>query len=335
MRRIGYRHTEKTKQKIGFAHLGMKRSKKTCDAISRAKKGKPYLTRRLPIAKKVCLCGNVFKYRIGAVADGNRKYCSQKCQRHYSHLGLPSFIKGMRLKSYLPRVYIKCFNPICNNLVQNIVSNKKTQRKYCSIKCAQHSKSLPEVRQKLKNIRHKFASVGKFPGEGHGYIQGWIALKSLGTKIFYHSSYERDFLKICDLDSQIISVSKAPFRISYFWKDNECGYYPDYLITFNNGNRLLIEIKANNWINDKKIQCKLNAAYHYSISNSMNFSVFTEKHIYQDAKKTMINFHLFRANSVTTTSNWVTDLATATAQQNIVEQRDSLNSLVTVRGEQK
>jgi hypothetical protein len=111
------------------------------------------------------------------------------------------------------------------------------------------------------------------------YKSGTYETKKCKEPITYLSSYERDFLKICDYSKLIVSI-EIPDPIEYKMAGGNHNYYPDFLITTDSGMKIIIEVKAYNMLYDKKVLVKKYAAKKWCRKNGMKYIILTEKDIY-------------------------------------------------------
>jgi hypothetical protein len=95
---------------------------------------------------------------------------------------------------------------------------------------------------------------------------------------------------ICfDNDPAIVSYQYEPFSILY---EQNKRYIPDFLITYIDGNKKLIETKGVQFIKEKSTEQKTIAALKYCKENNYNYSIFTAKEIKEYETKLGILFSL-------------------------------------------
>jgi hypothetical protein len=136
-----------------------------------------------------------------------------------------------------------------------------------------HFKHSQETKDKLSRMKK-----GKVRSRSY-YKSGTYETKKCKEPITYLSSYERDFLKICDYSKLIVSI-EIPDPIEYKIAGGNHNYYPDFLITTDSGMKIIIEIKAYNMLYDKKVLVKKYAAKKWCRKNGMKYIILTEKDIY-------------------------------------------------------
>ena len=94
----------------------------------------------------------------------------------------------------------------------------------------------------------------------------------------YRSSWELKFMRYLDTNPNVIKWSSEPFHIWYFSsEDNRMRhYYPDFYVEFQNGKRMVIEIKPKNQFNLKRNLEKWEAARKECQSKGLQFIVLSE-----------------------------------------------------------
>jgi len=209
-----------------------------------------------------------------------------------------------------------CGNPNCVNLLVLNCTRDIERKKYCSKSCstkmqvktpesnAKRSKAhlgiknpkkgnpgilhpsfgkklSIETRSKMSNsISLKILNGDNFYNTNHktGYIE---CDKFCKNKIFYRSSYELHFLKLCIEDNNVKYVKSSPFRIKY----NDVNHYiPDFLVTLIDESQILFEVKPKRRIPENT--SKFNSAIDYCNNHNLKFRIFTEDNI----KKLQLNY---------------------------------------------
>jgi hypothetical protein len=146
------------------------------------------------------------------------------------------------------------------------------------------------------------------PRKSSHFKQGTIELselrKYLGKKIItYRSSWELEFIRRLEYDSNVLKWSSEPIEIPYIskekvngkWIEKRRNYNPDFLVILKSGKVLLIEIKPlsqvplfeNTILSDPaqmKNQCKWKAAIGFCKKQGWEFRIITE----QNLKKPLI-----------------------------------------------
>jgi len=110
------------------------------------------------------------------------------------------------------------------------------------------------------------------------YIQPVDRTMNSGLLPEYRSSWEKAFMKYCDLSPKIKSWGTEPFPIKYISpKDNAVHrYYIDFVLLMEDGSKHLIEIKPKGQCQMPVNLAKWEAAKHYCNQIGATFSVVTE-----------------------------------------------------------
>lgn len=117
-------------------------------------------------------------------------------------------------------------------------------------------------------------------GTSRRSITGRVAFG--GRSIPFESSLERDLLVLLDFDSTVEDVLEQPFRITYKGADGRERYYtPDFLVQYENGDRVIYEVKYRANLKEEwaSLKPRFRAAIRYAKRNGMRFSIATEVEI--------------------------------------------------------
>lgn len=137
-----------------------------------------------------------------------------------------------------------------------------------------------------KQSRYKQGYIN--PGACHKLFEGLE-----NTPIIYRSSYERTFIEWLESSPKVRHWGSETVRIPYYLVSDKKmhSYYPDYLVEFEDGTKMLIEIKPSNqtkkplvknsWAMNEWIKnmCKWRAAKEFCEARGYKFNIFTEKTI--------------------------------------------------------
>ena len=90
------------------------------------------------------------------------------------------------------------------------------------------------------------------------------------------SAYERNYCQILESNPRVVKYER-PTSIPYEWYDNTVHrYHPDFVVTYIDGSKEVIEIKPLYYVNHEINQLKFNAAEKYYQQNNITFKVVTE-----------------------------------------------------------
>ena len=97
----------------------------------------------------------------------------------------------------------------------------------------------------------------------------------------YRSSWEKKFMKWCDISSEVEYWTTEPFAIEYISpKDNKKHrYFPDFLVKFTNGIKRLIEIKPQSQWKDPVNIAKWKSAEKFCKLHGIEFVVLGQKEL--------------------------------------------------------
>lgn len=98
----------------------------------------------------------------------------------------------------------------------------------------------------------------------------------------FESALERDFLVLLDFDLTVDDVLEQPFRIAFRGADGRQRHYtPDFLVEYENGNRVIYEVKYRSNLKDDwaSLKPRFRAAIRYAKTNGMRFAIATEVEI--------------------------------------------------------
>jgi hypothetical protein len=125
------------------------------------------------------------------------------------------------------------------------------------------------------------------------YHQGKIKISKCEKEIEYRSGWEKQVSLMFDIDPEIKVVEYESLRVPYI-SNIRTGkvkiYLPDFLITYIDGSKKIIEIKRDDRVNTKIVKLKEAAAIRFINGNmhNTNYEIWTKKHI--DAYKKRLNF---------------------------------------------
>lgn len=209
-----------------------------------------------------------------------QKCCSSKCAKEFRRKGNPAFT--MHTCSW------------CK--VEFKVSYKfRNTGKYCSASCRSSDGwnlgETAETNEVLRLVGEK-GSVTKSQQIIDGTLK--IVVRSKCSKIsskkaiseksptglcYCRSPYEHRFIEILDKDPSVLSFVCEPFRIPYEFGTRR-NYVPDFLVTYSDGFKKVIEVKPAGLVNDPQNIAKAIAATKYCLENSMMYQIVTENDLF-------------------------------------------------------
>lgn len=130
-----------------------------------------------------------------------------------------------------------------------------------------------DIAQKVSKATVKNYIEGKMKFKGGHYFSA----KNM-KELYYRSSYELQAFTILEQLSKVVKYEVEPFGIEYE-KDNKKHFYiPDILVHYDDGTKELIEVKPEWKLGSDDI--KIKAGRRYAIQHNMEFSVWTERNLF-------------------------------------------------------
>jgi len=110
------------------------------------------------------------------------------------------------------------------------------------------------------------------------YNYGKFYSDRLKKEFNYRSSYELRFFEIIENISSIINYEYESLRIPYTYKGKKRSYIPDFLITIEDGSKIIVEVGVYTFkiYKDEKTECKHKATIGYCIKNNIEFFIISE-----------------------------------------------------------
>jgi len=127
--------------------------------------------------------------------------------------------------------------------------------------------SIAAAKQAIQNKQDHKWSWGK---------SGWFYSKKNNKRFRYLSSIELQCLKFLESKEDVLKYQTNPLRILYTYQMQQRNYIPDILVEYNNGKKILIEVKHNKGLKNNIVQIKAKAAIKYCKENNMEYKFYTE-----------------------------------------------------------
>jgi len=131
---------------------------------------------------------------------------------------------------------------------------------------------------------------GKLLGYGRGHKNGHYFSIKFDRDFYYRSSYELRFIKYCENNDFILSLSSCDFSIPYKASD---GYNKNYIPDFLVNDDFLIEIKPRKMLEIELNKLKLEAAADYCNSKKLKLIVLTEDELSELESNAQIKSNIF------------------------------------------
>jgi hypothetical protein len=137
------------------------------------------------------------------------------------------------------------------------------------------TKNTPESRLRASQISSDLVASGRLKHRGLGILYHTQKGGLFRTK----STYETDFVRILELDADVISFSYEPIRIPYAYDGITRIYVPDFLVQYAD-TQIIVEVKPKKMVSLDKNQAKFEAAVSYAAAHFMEFQVVTEDELF-------------------------------------------------------
>lgn len=222
---------------------------------------------------------------ISDIKDRPRcKYCNKEAKFQFSN-GYYNYCKDHRYK-------------YCSELISKALKGRPlSEENKRNISLAKKGKPLTEEQRLRRPRGYKFSlseeakrkiSISKRNCSRKCYKSGIYHSDKFNMNIKYLSSYELDFIKVCEI-SKVIKGIEIPEYIPYEYLGRSHSYYPDFTIILDSGIRVLIEVKPKNLINDTLVIIKKIAAIKWCYKNNYKYLTITESEIYKDKRRKLLN----------------------------------------------
>ena len=109
----------------------------------------------------------------------------------------------------------------------------------------------------------------------HGYFER--PTKATNSSVYYRSMFELNAIVFLERDDNVISYSVEPYRIEYTCEGKTRNYVIDYMIEYQDGRKVLVEIKPSCHTTNPINIAKFDAASRFSSGLGMSFEIWTEK----------------------------------------------------------
>lgn len=116
---------------------------------------------------------------------------------------------------------------------------------------------------------------------GQGF-RGYFPSKKLKRSVEVESLLERDAVYFFEYSPGVASYQEQPELILYPFKEEVRRYYPDFRVVFKSGQSVVIEIKPEQKMQQRKLIEKFEAISQYYIGKGQDFRIFTDKIIRQE-----------------------------------------------------
>lgn len=128
----------------------------------------------------------------------------------------------------------------------------------------------------------------------NGFIQSPKCSNSNDGFVNYDSSYELSVILDIEMNESIVSYEREPIIKDLIYEDSNGSiryYWPDFIVTYKNGQRKMIEVKPKRILElrDKVTIQKILLAKNYCDKIGIKFSIYTESRVFKNNNRSDIN----------------------------------------------
>jgi len=234
--------------------------------------------------KKCDACGKDFSVQKGSLEK--TRFCSYVC-----------FLSTRKTRQ--PPVTLTCEECGCEFTVP---LGREEGRRFCTKSCAlsgennhmfgKHvcyfgepwTKGLTKhTDERLKKLGEKLSAIiadkivkGEWKHNTGFKGEHYVGVKNGGVETYLRSSYESKYARFLDSDENVSFWAHEPFRIPYFFDGSVHNYVPDFLVTFLDGSKKLVEVKPAVLTETPVNTAKSSAARSWCETNGVVFTIVSE-----------------------------------------------------------
>lgn len=236
-----------------------------------------------PLERPKCPCGNYTQYK--GMFHGYKTYCNRTCMYKYREVNEAFRTynlggKAKRGKHHSEETKRKISEATKGK--PKYIPTEETKKKLSKAhkgrkitwKDKQREAALKRIERNPKEALKFVKSRGK-----SGYYK---PEKSLET-IRYLSTWELKFMKWCDISKDVLRIESAE-AIPYTYSGKDHIYIPDFKITLDNNQIIIVEIKPKNLVNDPVVIAKRITAKKYCRKNNFKYITLTEVELFKRIK---------------------------------------------------
>lgn len=252
-----------------------------------------YNVRNREIENKNCvICSKEFTVTIKQKRDRTKQTCSRSCQTSLVNRNMDKEKASKKSSETTKRMYAD------GSLIHPWVGRKHSEKTKIKISLKQgdgrnRGENNPMYgKTHTKEVREQMSiRISEHLGP-----RPWLRNKTgkfysnkNNAEYIFRSSWEESVFQFLEQDEKVLSYISEPFRISYMWTGFVKGtttnitykrhYVPDILVTYDNQDKNLIEIKPNGFLSYEINQAKFAAARSYCSENNMIYEVWSDDKI--------------------------------------------------------
>lgn len=144
-----------------------------------------------------------------------------------------------------------------------------------------------KYRTDSKFRNHQFRILSKISRGKSGYTYSHKCLNSKDEYVSYDSSYELAYILSLNGNNSVLEFYREPrnLGITYLIGEETHWYFPDFIVTYSDGHKELVEIKPKSLLSDPVVISKSSAAISWCSKNNMTYVVLTEDEIFSSITK--------------------------------------------------
>ncbi len=235
-----------------------------------------------PKDRPKCPCGNYTKF-IG-IFYGYRTYCNSECMYKFRETNemFRTYNLGGKAKLGLHH----------SEETKRKISNSQKGKKKFHVVSEETRRKLSKANKgrkitwKDKQREAALRRIEKDPERALINIKskrgrkGYYKPNKSQKEMRYLSSWELKFMKMCDLSKDVVEIDSAN-AIPYTYSGKDRLYIPDFKLTLNNKQIIIVEIKPKNLVNDPIVIAKRITAKKYCRKNNFKYITLTEIELFK------------------------------------------------------
>jgi hypothetical protein len=167
-----------------------------------------------------------------------------------------------------------------NNPYKKALERDPEKRKEVSERRTLFWKEIKQDPERYKALREKYSKVqAERVAQGYNPFtktkRGWYFSKIFQKELYYQSSYELQFIKLCESSGIVLGIDRCHFKVPYEF-EIERNYIPDFVVTYLDGLQTIIEIKPNSLTNLEINKAKELGLMLFCIGKGLTYEIVTE-----------------------------------------------------------
>lgn len=139
-------------------------------------------------------------------------------------------------------------------------------------------------KEKMSESKTRLILEGKFRPGRNGHKKGWYESPKTGRRHFFRSSWEEAVMKHLDSSECIATWDYECVRIPYTYNNHKRWYVPDFIITYTDGKREMLEVKPEALIQSERVTRTAEAGRKYCAANGIDDYIIVTRKILDEWK---------------------------------------------------